>query len=269
MTTPLPLEAELPPPRAGRRWGLIAFILLLVLLAPASWLARRGATKLEFFHLRSVAVEGTRYLSPEKILERLAVDTMRSVWDDTEPLVERLRSMPQIGDVTISRRLPGTLVVSIRENLPVALAASPRGLEAVDSLGIVLPIDPTRDDLDLPIAAQRDKPILALLGDVRANNPMMYHRINQVSRDGRDGLVILLLPLFTGNAAGPAVTSGDSLSLIEAPAAPRMLRVRASVGVSAARLADIFPVESDLLRRRASVAELDLRYRDQVIARLQ
>jgi len=41
------------------------------------------------------------------------------------------------------------------------------------------------------------------------------------------------------------------------------------LGVSVARLADIFPVESDLLRRRANVAELDLRYRDQVIARLQ
>ena len=269
MTDPLPLEPEAPPPRSGRRWGLIAFVLLLVLLAPASWLARRGATKLEFFHLRTVAVEGTLYLSPERVVERLGVDTMRSVWDDTDPLVERLRSMPQIGDVTISRKLPGTLVVSIRENLPVALAASPRGLEAVDSLGVVLPIDPTRDDLDLPIAAQRDKPILALLGDVRANNPMMFHRINEVARDGRNGMVLSLLPLFTGNAVNPPAVAGDSLSVPEAPAAPRMLRVRVSVGVSAARLADIFPVESDLLRRRASVAELDLRYRDQVIARLQ
>jgi hypothetical protein len=47
------------------------------------------------------------------------------------------------------------------------------------------------------------------------------------------------------------------------------LKVRASMGVSVSRLADIFPVESDLMRRRANVAELDLRYRDQVIARLQ
>ncbi|MEO8577246.1 MAG: hypothetical protein ABI556_11120 [Gemmatimonadales bacterium] len=177
--------------------------------------------------------------------------------------------MPQVGDVTIKRKLPGTLVISIRENLPVALAASPRGLEAVDSLGMVLPIDPTRDDLDLPIAAQRDKPILALLGDARANNPMLFHRINEVARDGRNSLVILLLPLFTGNAVAAAATPGDSLAAPTVPPAPEMLRVRAPVGVSAARLADIFPVESDLLRRRARVAELDLRYRDQVIARLQ
>jgi cell division protein FtsQ len=88
---------------------------------------------MEFFHLRSVAVEGTRYLKPDSVMAHLGLDTTRSVWDDTAPLETLLRSMPQIADVEISRRLPGTLVVSIRENLPVALAPSPRGLEPVDS----------------------------------------------------------------------------------------------------------------------------------------
>lgn len=240
MTDPVPVELEAP--RTGIRWRLVALIVLLVLLAPASWLARRAASRMEFFHLRSVAVEGTRYLTPEIVTEQLGVDTLRSVWDDTEPLVTRLKAMPQISDVTIRRKLPGTLIVSIRENLPVALAPSPRGLEPVDSVGVVLPIDPMRDDLDLPIANQRDKSILALLGSARAGNPMLYHRISEVSRDGKGGIVLRLAPA---------------------------LRVRALLGVSVSRLADIFPVESDLMRRRANVAELDLRYRDQVIARLQ
>jgi len=39
--------------------------------------------------------------------------------------------------------------------------------------------------------------------------------------------------------------------------------------VTPERLAEIFPVEADLARRQARVAELDLRFRDQVIARLQ
>ena len=216
--------------------------MLLILLAPASWLARRAASKMEFFQLRSIAVEGTRYLAAESVIVRLGVDTTRSVWDDTDPLAERVRNMPQVGEVEISRRLPGTLVVSVRENLPVALAPSPRGLEPVDSSGTVLPIDPAREDIDLPIANHRDKSILALLTSVRAENPMLYRRISEISRDGKDAVVLRLNPA---------------------------LRVRAPVGVSVARLADIFPVESDLIRRRANVAELDLRYRDQVIARLQ
>jgi hypothetical protein len=45
--------------------------------------------------------------------------------------------------------------------------------------------------------------------------------------------------------------------------------VRAAEGLTARRLADILPVERDLARRQARVAELDLRFRDQVVARVQ
>jgi cell division protein FtsQ len=256
------------PPRTSTRWKLIALILLLVLLAPASWLARRAASKMEFFHLRAVTVEGTRYVSAEAVVERLALDTMRSVWDDTAPLVERLQSMSQVSEVTIARRLPGTLVVTIKENLPVALAPSPRGLEPVDTAGTVLPIDPVIEDLDLPVANQRDVRILALLGSIRSGDPRLYQRISEVSRDGRSGIVMLLEP--PAERTRSAVPTGIRDSLEGKTAAHEgSLRVRAPVGVSVSRLADIFPVESDLVRRRANVAELDLRYRDQVIARLQ
>jgi cell division protein FtsQ len=141
-------------------------------------------------------------------------------------------------------------VVRIRENLPVALAPSPRGLEAIDSAGVVLPIDPTAQQVDLPIANQRDKSILDLLASLRGGNPMLFRRVNEISRNGPGEVVMTVSPLD----GAPGYSN---------------LRVRARVGVSPARLADIFPVESDLARRRANVAELDLRYRDQVIARLQ
>jgi cell division protein FtsQ len=267
--TGLELGREQESPRTSRKWKILAVILLLVLLAPASWLARRAASKMEFFHLRAVRVEGTRYLSPEAVIERLALDTMRSVWDDTEPLAERLRAMSQISAVEISRKLPGTLVVTIRENLPVALAPSPRGLEAVDTAGIVLPIDPATEDLDLPVVNQRDAVMLSLLGNVRAEDPRLYQRISEVSRDGRSGIIIILEPPPGRGRPAVRTETSDStspgVSVLHTPS----LRVRAPLGVSVSRLADIFPVESDLVRRRANIAELDLRYRDQVIARLQ
>jgi cell division septal protein FtsQ len=262
-----PQLAELPPEPASRKWKLLAFILLLVLLAPASWLARHAASRMQFFQLRSVVVEGTRYLSPDAVVERLAVDTSLSVWDDTEPLLARLRTMPQIGDASIKRKLPGTLVVTIRENLPVALAPSPRGLEAVDSSGIVLPIDPAENDVDLPVANQRDKAILALLTETRARNPMLYHRISEVTKDGSDAVILRLAP--PGGARARMAAAANDSTADEGVLRAVTLKVRAPVGVSVSRLTDIFPVESDLMRRRANVAELDLRYRDQVIARLQ
>jgi cell division protein FtsQ len=46
------------------------------------------------------------------------------------------------------------------------------------------------------------------------------------------------------------------------------LPVRAMTSVTVARLSDIDPVERDLARRQLRPAEIDLRYRDQVIARL-
>jgi hypothetical protein len=255
-------------PRTSGRRRFIAAVLLLILLAPASWLARLGASKLEFFHLRSIAVEGTRYLSPDTVVARLALDTMRSVWDDTGPLAERLRRMSQVSDVRISRRLPGTFVVTIQENLPVALVPSPRGLEAVDTSGTVLPVDPARDDVDLPIANQRDVSILAMLGAIRSGDPVLYRRISEVERDGKSSVILRLVPVGGMREAPSSAAAGDSSAATSA-AVPSMLRVRVPLGVSVSRLADIFPVELDLARRRANIAELDLRYRDQVIARLQ
>jgi cell division protein FtsQ len=223
---------------------------------------------MEFFHVRAIAVEGTHYLLPETVVQQLGVDTTRSVWDDTDPLTARVRQMPQVADVEITRKLPGTLVVNIRENLPVALAASPRGLEPVDSSGVVLPIDPSRVDIDLPVANQRDKSILSLLRAARAENPVLYRRISEIGRDGKDALILRLAPLGGDERVAQSSSNTDSAAINNDPQ-QGTLKVRALVGVSVARLADIFPVESDLMRRRANVAELDLRYRDQVIARLQ
>lgn len=258
-----------PPRKRGIRWRLVAAVFLLLIIGPAAWFARRGATKMEFFHVRAVEVQGVRYLDPNTVLDRMAVDTMRSVWDNYAPLIARVKSLPQVADVFITRKLPGTLVVTIRENLPVALSPSPRGLEAVDSAGVVLPIDPTSADLDLPVALQRDVSMLNLLGALRLHEPVLFRRISEIGRDGKDGVLMQLERRATTGAAAVSDSAGTDSKAVVAVVAPRVLRVRALLGVSVSRLADIFPVESDLLRRRANVAELDLRYRDQVIARLQ
>jgi len=265
-------QSAVTPSRTSARWKAFAILLLLAVLAPMPWLARRGASRLEFFRVRAVEVRGVRYLAPETVVGALGLDTMRSVWDDTAPLAAKLVLLPQIGAVDISRKLPGTLLVEIRENLPVAFAPGADGLEPVDSGGMILPIDLAAEKLDLPVANQRDVPLLALLGAVRADQPALYRRISEISRDGRRDIILRLVPLdgtTTGLPASPAAT--DSGGQSSSPAMAPYLRVRAQLGVSVSRLADIFPVESDLQRRRAgeSIVELDLRYRDQVIARLQ
>ena len=156
-----------------------------------------------------------------------------------------MASHPQISSVSIGRKMPGTLVVTVEENLPVALVVTPNGLQPFDSLGMQLPIDPTRQEIDLPVVASNDPVLLKLVGAIRSVEPQLFARIEEVRRTGREEILLTL-------SDGPSV-----------------LRVRALTGLSVVRLADIFPVESDLARRQARVEELDLRFRDQVIARLQ
>ena len=241
--------------RLGRPgWKILGALFLIALIMAAAWGVRAGARQMAFFRVRSVEVRGVRYLQPAEIISRLKVDTLASLWDDLTPYRNRLRGHPQVSDVSVSRKMPGTLVVTIRENLPVALIQTPAGLLPYDSTGKQLPIDPSRTNLDLPIVATDDPVLLKLVGAIRAAEPRVYARIEEAKRTGREEI---LLTLSRGVGSADTILRG------------RALLVRVPIGLSVERLADIFPVESDLARRQLHVGELDLRYHDQVIARLQ
>jgi cell division protein FtsQ len=197
--------------------------------------------ELEFFRLRQVEVHGARYLAPEEIVSRLRVDSTASIWNDLEPLERMVAGHAQVQSVDIDRKLPGTLVIHVTERLPVAFVPAADGMRAVDAAGRTLPIDPSRTAVDLPVLARGDSAMLRLLVEVREEHPELFDRISEIRRVGRSELIMDLATL----------------------------RVRTSDNVSADRLADILPVETDLARRRVQIRELDLRYRDQVVARLQ
>ena len=199
-----------------------------------------GARHMAFFRARKVEIEGARYIAPDQIVTRMSVDTAASIWDDAGVWERRIAGHPQVREVRISRRLPGTLVVHLTEVPPVAFVPSGVGLTPYDASGRPLPIDPTAVDLDLPIMPTRDVAALHLLGDVRDAEPQLYARISDVRRLPRGEIAVQV----------------DSLNVLGAR------------DLTAARLSDILPVERDLARRGRRAVELDLRYRDQVIARL-
>ncbi len=223
-----------------RRYKLALFgICALLVLAAPLWMPlimRRMA----FFHVHRIEILGARYLPPSDILGRLHVDTMSSVWDPIGPIEARVASHPAVERVVIHRKLPGTLVVEVTERTPVALVPSAGGLRVYDGRGVALPIDPARVTVDAPVLMQRDTALLRLLGELRVGRPTLYARVSAVRRVGRDELLFEL-------ATEP---------------------VRAMQDVTLDRLADIEPVEADLSRKQIRPAEIDLRYRDQVIARL-
>jgi cell division protein FtsQ len=224
------------------RWR-IALVAIGVLLLLASPLWGPGMLRrLAFFRVRKVEILGTRYTAPGELLERLKVDTTRSVWDPLAPLEARVRSHPQVANVVVTRRLPGTIVVQVTERHPVALVDGPGGLRAVDERGVRLPLDPSRTPVDAPIvtAAPRDTMVYHLLGAMQRDAPALYAKLSSIRSSGADEILLQIADLS----------------------------VRAMTSVTLARLGDIDPVERDLVRRQLRPTEIDLRYRDQVIARL-
>jgi cell division protein FtsQ len=219
--------------------ALFGIIALLALGSPfwGTLVMRRMA----FFHVKRIEIIGAHYVAPSDILARLHVDTMASIWDATSPLESRVAAHPEIERVDVSRRMPGTLVITVTERVPVALVPAASGMRVYDERGVVLPIDPARVAVDLPVLAQRDTTVLRLLGRMRSVMPVLYARLSAVSPVGRDELLFEL----------------------------RSQPVRTMKDVTLERLAELEPVEADLDRRQLRAAEIDLRYRDQVIARLQ
>ncbi len=229
-----------------RRVRTAALALAALALITSPWWARAGLRQLAFFRVRRVEIDGTRYVSPDEIVSRMRVDTSASVWDDVAPWEGRVREHPSVRDVRIERRLPGTLVVKVTENLPVALVQAAAGLVPVDAAGKSLPVNPAAADVDLPVLATRDSTALRLLGEMRVVAPALFARVGEVRRIARGDL------LFRFTDASPAAFRD----------------ILAAADVTAERLNDLVPVEQDLVRRQVRATEIDLRYRDQVIVRL-
>ncbi|HEX5973216.1 MAG TPA: FtsQ-type POTRA domain-containing protein [Gemmatimonadaceae bacterium] len=223
------------------RWRLVLFgAALLVLLASPLW-GPRALRHLAFFRVRKIEVNGLRYTPAADVLARLKVDTTRSVWDPLPPLASRVMEHPQVESAYVSRKLPGTLVVDVVERRPVALVPIGAELRAVDERGVTLPLDPSRTPVDAPVVtAPRAAAVYHLLGQMQREAPALYARISSIRPSGSDELLV---------------------QVADVP-------VRTMTSVTLARLSDIEPVERDLARRQLRAAELDLRYRDQVIARL-
>ncbi|MEJ2202652.1 MAG: FtsQ-type POTRA domain-containing protein [Gemmatimonadota bacterium] len=129
-------------------------IVLATLVLAVGWTlggrVSRAIAAMETFRVRHVEVVGVTLLDPNTVLELLDLEEGSTVWGDTGEWAERVQVHPLADSVRIHRRIPGKLVVDVRETRPVALAPTPT-LEAVDAHGRRLPVDPSQHALDLPV----------------------------------------------------------------------------------------------------------------------
>lgn len=237
------------------RWQRLSVYSLLFVVAATlvaiPWWGPRALSRLDFFRVRRVEFQGVRFAKAPELVQRLKVDTTQSVWQPLDSLSARVADHPMIANVLVERDLPGTLRVIVTERIPVAFVQTRSGVRPADAKGTILPIDPATTALDLPVASG-DSVVLGVLDGLRQNAPEIYARVTEARRVRDDELRFTLTGGVVG-AAGPAMSS--------------MLIVRTGPDVTVARFRDILPVEADLARNHLRAVELDLRFRDQVIAR--
>jgi cell division septal protein FtsQ len=219
--------------------ALLGVAALLVLTLPL-W-APLFLRRMDFFRVRRLEIIGTRYIPTTDIVNRAHVDTTRSVWDRMDQIAARVKTHPGVQNVDIIRKLPGTLVITVTEYQPIALVPGPQGFRVFDERGVALPIDPSRVDVDAPVLAAADPALLHLLAGMKHSLAPLYHRVSELKRVGTHELLF---------------------QLDDVP-------VRTLTTVRLEDLHQIDAVEDDLRKRVARVVELDLRYTDQIIARLQ
>ena len=203
-------------------------------------------SEVDYFRLTNFELEGERVLTLEQVLQHMDIPDGASFWDDPAGWSNRIGSHPMVRSVRLSMRLPRTLVISIEERVPVAFVATPV-LESVDRDGVVLPLDPVKRRLDLPV-----------LQGVEPNTDELRVLAAEAARlSGTD-------PRFTAMLSELALDDqGDLLGSL----GDETVIFRFRPHLSARRLREGIAVWADARERRTDmvVDVIDLRYEDQVV----
>jgi len=115
-------ELHVATPDDLRRWRIpaIAF-LILVVVGSVGFAATRGP----LFHAETIRVNGLEHMGRADVLRIAGIDASTNVFTlNTAAAVRRLEAQPWIADATITKHLPTTVVVDIREHVPVAVTES-------------------------------------------------------------------------------------------------------------------------------------------------
>jgi cell division protein FtsQ len=212
-----------------------------------------------WFDVQRVEVSGTRLLAPHEVLARSGIRTGQSVWDDPASWEASLREHPVIAAARVTRRLPHTLRIRVEEKRPVAYLET-GSLQPATGAGEVLPVDPTRAPVDIPIVRGE--------AGAPADSPGVRRLLAETERLGRLDPVLLaeVSEIRAGDAAADVLVLSHRRAEIVLPA-----------GVGSVRLLQLRAVLDDLERRApagsadaraAFVPRVDLRFGDQIVVRL-
>lgn len=201
----------------GRK--LKIFLLLLVLIA-VTFMANRWRSELK---VESVHIKGKRIVTQEEIFRLANISPSTSLVEIS--LVEvgnRILKNPFIQEVSVTRDLPSTIQIEVRERKPIALINGEK-LLCVDQEGYLLPYFRSKEIFDLPVITglsentsmqigtklqfSEVQSAIEILMTALANDPKLYHLISEINvRHGND------IVLYTAEHGVPVIFGkGDAM----------------------------------------------------------
>jgi cell division protein FtsQ len=201
------------PSGRGARSARWAFRLggLILLLTVLFWSKARTTALLQDIvgiRLEKVNVEGNRFLTGEEVVKAAALPVGENMFRlDLERAGENIKALNWVDRVFIERRLPRSVLVSIKERQPVALLDNGL-LFGVDAQGRVLPPsnELMREDLPLisgisftvegigtTLAAQAVRPALDFLDFVKKQDAALAQDVSEINLSETDSLKVTFI----------------------------------------------------------------------------
>lgn len=205
--------------------------------------------------LERVSVDGNHYLSDDEIVKTAALPLGESMFKlDLNGALEKVEKMDWVDSAFIERRLPRSIVISVRERKPVALLDN-GDLYGVDKDGRVLSPSPSLLQEDLPLIsgqalkpdavgttdeAQSLKPALDFLAFLQKKDRVLAQDVSEVNLSEADSLKVTFIDGIQATF-NPPVEESD--------------------------LRRMALVLSDLSGKRKRAATMDFRYRGMVLVK--
>jgi len=111
------------------------------------------------FRVKDILVTGRVRVGSDELLTRLNIARDMPIFAvDIAGAQKKIADMPWVKGVTIARRLPDTVIVTLEERVPVALWQYNKKISVIDRSGTVLPADDLSSWKDLPLVVGEDAP---------------------------------------------------------------------------------------------------------------
>lgn len=150
--------------RAARFFKKAGKAVLIIGALPAlsfgGWRLYKEITTTERLALKTISVEGASKVSEELLVELSGLKPGQNILSfDKDEVIKGLKTNPWVESAVIDRSLPDTVIIEVKERMPVALVKLDE-MYVMDSAGVVFKKFTQEDGLDLPVVTGLTKEYL-------------------------------------------------------------------------------------------------------------